>query len=339
MTWREQRIVTILSTILLILIAALLVVLGSRHKAKLAAAETGSVPAVSDTGIVVDQDAYSSLLYDNGATTLSFTRDETGAWLWDGNQDFPLDETVISSILDLLISWKPQQTLTDAETLENSGLDQPAASLTATTESGAATSLLFGKTTTDGDSYYVRLNGDESTVYIIADTLYKLMEVPIYDMCQLPEVPVLQEEQLQTITVRGTTGEDSDSSLITVLMAQRAEEDTNTTWRTSGANVTDLPVVQSLLEDVTALTITKCVDYNPSQEAVTLCGFDAPTAWLNISYTTESEAEETLSFTIGNRLPDGSGRYVRLGDDTTIYFLPTELLDPLMRVAAEGLEG
>ena len=49
--------------------------------------------------------------------------------------------------------------------------------------------------------------------------------------------------------------------------------------------------------------------------------------------------KETLSFTIGNRLPDGSGRYVRLGDDTTIYFLPTELLDPLMRVAVEGLEG
>ena len=33
MTWRERRIVTILSTILLILMAALLVVLGMRYRA------------------------------------------------------------------------------------------------------------------------------------------------------------------------------------------------------------------------------------------------------------------------------------------------------------------
>jgi len=49
--------------------------------------------------------------------------------------------------------------------------------------------------------------------------------------------------------------------------------------------------------------------------------------------------EQALSITIGNRLPDGSGRYVRLGESPTIYFLPTELLDPLMRLSSEGLEG
>jgi len=47
--------------------------------------------------------------------------------------------------------------------------------------------------------------------------------------------------------------------------------------------------------------------------------------------------ESTLNLTIGSRLPDRSGRYVRLGDESTIYFLPTELLDPLMRLASEGL--
>ena len=36
---------------------------------------------------------------------------------------------------------------------------------------------------------------------------------------------------------------------------------------------------------------------------------------------------------------DGSGRYVRLEDDSTIYLLPTASLDPLMRVSVNGLEG
>ena len=52
---------------------------------------------------------------------------------------------------------------------------------------------------------------------------------------------------------------------------------------------------------------------------------------------TANGTDSSLNLTIGNRLPDGSGRYVRLGDDPTIYFLPTELLDPLMRLASEGL--
>ena len=96
-------------------------------------------------------------------------------------------------------------------------------------------------------------------------------------------------------------------------------------------------LVQSLLEDVTALTITKCVDFDPSDEAASLCGFDEPAAKLDITYATEGGAQQELHIVIGNRLPDGSGRYIRLGDDTTLFFLPTELLDPLMRIAAEGL--
>lgn len=338
MTWKERRTVTILTTILLILIAAVLVVLGIRYREN-RTAEEGDLPVSADTGIVVDPTAYTSLLYDNGTSTLSFTRNDAGLWLWDGNTDFPLDDATISSILEQLTAWNPQQTLTDAEALENSGLDEPVASLTATTASGASTSLLFGKTTTDGTSYYVRLNSDERTVYIIADTLYKLMQVPIYDMCRLPQLPVLAEEDLRSITIRGAAQGEDPVGLTTVLTAQRAEGDNTTSWRSSGANVTDLPAVRSLLEDVTALSVTKCIDFNPSDEAATLCGFDEPAAVLDIGYTTKGGSEQALHLTIGNRLPDGSGRYTRVGEDTTLYLLTTDLLDPLMRLSVEGLEG
>ena len=123
----------------------------------------------------------------------------------------------------------------------------------------------------------------------------------------------------------------------TVLTAYQGEE--GTSWRGDGANITDAPVVRALLEDFAALTITKCVDYHPSDDAAALCGFDNPAAKVSIRYTTETDAEQTLQLTIGSRLPDETGRYVQLGDDSTIYFLPTELLDPLMRVSVTGLEG
>lgn len=336
MSWKERRLITVLSTILLILTIALVIVLALRYRENRAAQDAVAVdPTV---GIVTDQDAFCSLTYDNGATTLSFERDETGVWHWTADKNLPLDDSVILDILALLTAWDPQQTLTDSAALEASGLAEPTGSLSAATESGIETRLLFGKTTTDGTSRYVRLNDDETTVYIIDDGLFTLMEIPVYDMCRLPSLPVLEESRIRAITISGPDAEGQER-LITSITAQRTEGDPTTTWRANGANVTDEPLVKSLLEDLTALTFNKCIDYNPSDEAVTICGFDAPSAALHISYVTDSGSEQNLDLTIGNLLPDGSGRYACLGDDSTIYLVVTDLLDPMMRIASDGLDG
>lgn len=333
MTWRERRLITILSTILLILTAAVLIVLGIRYRENRAAAENhtddiaiGST--ISNTPV--------ALSYNNGMTTLSFSRDDADdVWYWDADQTFPLDDTVITDILKQLSAWKPQQTL--SESLEDSGLSEPVASLTVTDADGSVASLLFGKTTTDGNSYYVRWEEDD-TVYIIADTLYKFMEIPIYDMCVLPELPKLREHDIYSIAIRGADQEDATGST-TVLTAQQTGEGSAVTWRSSGANVSDAPSVRALLEDLTAMAFTKCVDFKPSDEAASICGFDLPEATVQISYVTENNAEQALKLIVGSCLPDNSGRYVRMNDDPTIYLLSGEMLDPLMQIATEGLEG
>lgn len=337
MSWKEKRLITVLSAILLVLVIALVLVLGARYRANLKDKE--SVPEESPSAPVTDQTAYTSLTYDNGTTTLSFERDEMGIWHWTADTSLPLDDSVILDIISTLTAWNPQQTLTDSATLEASGLDEPTGSLTAVTSSGAYTKLLFGKTTTDGTSDYVRLNDDEGTVYIIDGGLSELMEIPVYDMCRLPALPVLEESRIRSITIRGAEQEDETSRRVVSLSALRSEEDSATTWRCEGANVSDDPTLRALLEDLSALTFAKCVDYAPSDEAAEICGFDSPSAVLQVAYLTEGGAEQTLELTIGQRLPDGSGRYTRLGNESAVYLLVTDLLDPLMRIAADGMDG
>ena len=334
MTWQERRIVTFLSAVLAVLFAIVLVLLGARYKQN--RAEKEAAQEVGSTSPAADPVAYNALSYENGSFTLSFSLDENGNWVWADDPSFPLDDTTILGITGQLASWDPQQTVTDEAVLADAGFDQPSGSLTASTAVGTTT-LLFGRTTTDGNSYYVRLNGDETTAYILPGTLYQLMSRPIYDMMELPELPVLAEDRLLSVTIQGPDEEDGTVGRVTVLTAYQGEE--GTSWRGDGANITDAPVVRALLEDFAALTITKCVDYHPSDDAAALCGFDNPAAKVSIRYTTETDAEQTLQLTIGSRLPDETGRYVQLGDDSTIYFLPTELLDPLMAVSVKGLEG
>ena len=337
MSWKERRLITVLSAILLVLVIALVIVLAVRYRANLNADDPAEQEPVA--GLVSDETAFTSLIYDNGETTLSFERNEFGIWYWTADRNLPLDDSVILDILSTLTAWNPQQTLTDSAALEASGLDEPTGSLTAATASGSYTKLLFGKTTTDGTSDYVRLNDDEGTVYIIDGGLSDLMEIPVYDMCRLPTLPVLEEARIRSITIRGPEQEDETSRRVVSLTALRSEEDSATTWRFEGANITDDPTLRALLEDLSALSFAKCVDYAPSDEAVEICGLDSPSAVLQVAYRTEGGADQTLELTIGERLPNGSGRYTRLGSESAVYLLVTDLLDPLMSIAVNGMDG
>ena len=191
------------------------------------------------------------------------------------------------------------------------------------------------------DSDAVSISGSTVTItdegtYILSGTLRQLMDTSIYDMCRLPELPAPAEADMESITIRGAAPEEGEAPTV-VLTAQVSGE--SVSWRSDGSNVTADGTVRALLEDLTALSFARCVDYKPSEEAVAICGLDAPEATVEIAYTAETGEAATLTLSVGGRLPDKSGRYTRVDGDSTIYLMETALLDPLMRVAANGLDG
>ena len=164
MTWKERRTVTILLCIAGGLFLALLIVFGMIYREGREEALAGKTAAAGITaaGAPADPGAYSALRCYNGSATLSFALDEDGRWIWADGPDFPLDDSTVTSILGALASLKFQQVLPAGEDKSEYGLDTPSATLTAAAGTGEQ-SLAFGKTTTDGDSYYMCMNGDEST--------------------------------------------------------------------------------------------------------------------------------------------------------------------------------
>lgn len=339
MSNQQKRTFRILLAIAVVLAVALAAVLIYKNQAAQAQAEA-EAQAEADAVITQEQE-YNALSYNNGSATLSFTLDENGSWVWADDPTFPLDQTTVTAIVDLISSLTPQQTITDGDTLEAYGLDNPTATLTASGADGASLTLSLGKTTTDGESYYMMMNEDQSTVYIIAGTLYDYLSTPIYDMCILPEIPDLAEENLDSITVTGT--------VTTALTAAREEteasdgeetdgEETDTqavtvTWTDGeGTDVTENEQLTALLTELETFTLTKCADYRPSDEAVSLCGFDAPAAVAEIV-----SGSTTFTITVGGATLDGTGYYVRIDDDTTIYQATTASVDTLLEVAAGGL--
>lgn len=361
MTWKERRTISILLTIIAVLFAALLIIFGMRYREgreEALAGADGSAAGLSDGGIPADPEAYSALSYYNGSATLSFALDEKGNWIWADGPDFPLNSDTVVSILETLTGLKFQQVLAATESREEYGLDNPAATLTASAAGGARQTLSFGKTTTDGDSYYMMMDGDDSTVYIVADTLVKLMRMPIYDMCALPELPDLGEPNLRAITIQGPTpeaepgsegegeegGEGSEPAAeperpTVSLNARRSSgDDKSALWFSGSDNVTATALLRDLLHDLDTMAMAKCVDYYPSDEAAEICGLANPDAILKVEYAAGG-ADETLTLFVGARMPDGSGRYVRLGEDGAIYALSSDSVDAVMSISVNGMRG
>lgn len=330
MTWKERRLITVLSVILAILSAALLIVLGIRYRQSRDAVQDPAAQAVQAAQAA--DSTYASLSVYSGSATLSFSIQEDGTWVWDDDTEFPLDDSTIESMMDLLSDLTPQQVLSDPESLESYELDAPSASISAVKVDQSTVSVTFGKATTDGTSRYAMMNDDASTIYIFADTLYQALQTPIYDMMTLPELPELPESSISSISIQGP-GEDAQP----LLLAAQHTDDGATTWLSGGEDVTDNASVQALLEDLAQMQIARCVDYRPSDEAASICGFDAPDALVQVTYTPEDGSESIWTLTVGTTEPGGTGRYARIGADTTIYLLETALLDPLMRIAAGGL--
>ena len=305
------------------IVAALVIILAvvlavKRSNAQQAAEEAARQEA--ESVITQTEASYTALTYDNGTTTLSFHLDEEGQWVWSDDPEFPLDDTTVQSILDLLADLRPQQTITDGDTLDAYGLDQPFATLTATQADGGTLTIALGNTTTDGT--------------IISDALYRYMSETIYDMCDLPELPVLTEDTIQSITVEGTV-----STLLRPLGTE-TDEDTGTetvTWAAGGEDVTELESTGDLLSDLEGISLTKCVDYKPTDEAAELCGFSAPRAVVTVLYLTETGTESSLTLTFGSDNLDGTGCYVRVNDDPTIYQVDSGDADAILSVAASGL--
>lgn len=84
-----------------------------------------------------------ALSFDSGDGPLSFTLEETG-WTWDGDSEFPVNGTELDALREDLAALKAERIIPEPDALADYGLEEPAYTLTARTDSGESTTLLLG---------------------------------------------------------------------------------------------------------------------------------------------------------------------------------------------------
>ena len=126
-----------------------------------------------------------SLKFNVGNGDLEFSK-EDDKWYYTPDKDFPLQQSYPEDMAEAAGSITADRELTDGDSLDAYGLDDPAYTVEYTDAEGNVTELLFGDMT--GDDYYVMISGSD-TVYTVSSSVIDALNYSLEDMAQLDDYP------------------------------------------------------------------------------------------------------------------------------------------------------
>lgn len=298
----------------LLLTAALLV--GCGHKVQ---PDTDADPNAQEA---LPPEGITALVLSDDTQVLRFRRDDDGVWFWQDDATFPLDQAGMPALLEAAAAMTASTPVQAGDDLSEYGLDDAKTSL-AVTADGETMTFTRGDQAASGDWYL--LCAEDASVRLVSDDavkIFQLLDGSIYDLAVLPTMPAITEDTLRTAVIAGADGER-----FTIRSADGVR-------KVGARDVTEKTA--PLVEELSRLSVTSCVDYAPAEGAAAVCGLNAPEAILVVTYTGVTGREEALTVTIGLPTGDG-GRYVTLNDEPTIYRMEEASLVQVLTLAENGL--
>lgn len=263
--------------------------------------------------VTVAPDEITALTYVSNDVTLRLAKQDD-AWVWVDEPEFPLDSTYVTAMLNALDDpdfFSPVETTQEPAAY---GLDRETHYLTTVT--GAESQTIYFGTQGPGHTLYARSDRAEG-IYLVPEEKLEVLDVPIYDMALLPELPALNAQNLVSLTL-SWGGE-----------ARQHYTYDNGKWHLGGdsANV----ILPGVDDDLFLWQLAQCIDYHPSEGVSAVCGIDTGLTVL-VRYKTDGDTTEDFTLKIGDTALDGSGRYVIAGESDAIYRMADTYLDALLAV-------
>ena len=317
MTRSQKRILNQLLIFLIILALMLTIALLIRRRMDRADADAAASADSSQTE-QTNPTVFTAISWTNGETLQSFSKTAEGTWYWDADKDFPLDPTIINSVTDTLSNFQPVKSFAAGEALSAYGLENSNWTLTAAAQDGTTLTLTVGTQVPDRTGYYLLRSDKPNTVYVVDSTIPGAIGTAVYDMMRLPELP--SPDTINAIFLNSAGKELSVTSADGV------------SWTCNGTDVTNNAVLAAMINSLSTLQPERCENFKPSADGLALWGMDAPAVTALISY----DGDQLLTLQIGSKTLDGSGYYVRINEDTTIYSINAYDMENIIAVAQYG---
>lgn len=246
-----------------------------------------------------------SIKFNVGNGDMEFRKDDD-QWYYTPDEDFPLKQSYPEDMAGTAGNITADRELTDGDSLEAYGLNDPVYTIEYTDADGSMTELLFGNMS--GDDYYVMKSGSDA-VYTVNSSVIEAFNYSLDDMAQLDDYPSIGSGNLvkEVIIQNGeTTTYDSEDD-------DQAED------------------IAAVAGGLGAVTLSEAADYSVEDGDLDMYGLDE-TSRITVEATyTQDDKEQILTLYIGNE--DGNGnRYVMINDSRIVYLISDEICDNILNL-------
>ena len=264
---KKKKGILILLAVLVLLTAVYFILRtwNARQEEKEKEEQEAATVRVTDTSA----DDIVSLKFNVGNGDLEFSKEEN-QWYYTPDKDFPLKQSYPEDMAAAVGSITADRELTDGDSPDAYGLDDPAYTVEYTDADGNVTELLFGDMT--GDDYYVMVSGSD-TVYTVGSSVIDSLNYALEDMAQLDDYPSIGSGNLvkEVITQNGeTTTYDSEDE-------DQAED------------------IAAVAGGLGAVTLSEAADYSVEDEDLDMYGLDGTSRiTVEATYTQDDEDQHRI---------------------------------------------
>lgn len=343
----------ILLLLLMIVMIGTLIWLMNYNKQK----DTSEADTSEDTSAIVTMDTttINTIYFKMPESEMTLILDEEGIWHNYLDEDFPVNQTYAANMASAFASITADRTITEGiEDLSEFGLEEPAATISATLKDGSATIIKLGSQVPVAGGYYATLNND-GKVYILPGTFYTTFDYTLAQMTEVEKIPAITAENITKLSINNKEKQsfevvyDEDSP---VDLSGFSNYIINKPYSTPIPADTD--AITTLFGNYTAMSFSSCVDYKGAD--LSQYGLDEPSSQINISYyeeltqeadSTDSSTEDSssnkeegvtkvnyeLTLLIGNKDSNGD-YYAKLSDSNAVNIISASTVSTLTDINA-----
>ena len=242
-------------------------------------------------------DDATALSWEYDGETSSFSKSD-GAWQYDKDPAFPVDEDKIDDLLNNFVNVSSSKTIENPEDVSQYGLDDPAVTVNIKAGSESRT-FEFGNATDITGEYYCS-TGD-GNVYLVSSLIADSFKADFLSVVKMEDVPDMSE--VNSLSVSNADGEYTFDHIEDAGICYSDEY----VWyynNGSGYTALDNELFNTYLSSITGVSFISCVNYNASDEELASYGLDDPAVSLNVNYTRTEETETDETDEDGNIIYD-----------------------------------
>lgn len=276
-----------------------------------------------------------ALSWEYQSNTLSFHRD--GAWSYDGDAAFPVDEEKIGTLLKQFQSFGAAFIIKDVEDYGQYGLAAPVCTIKLSADSWDYEIKLGDYSKMDSQRY---VDIGDGNVYLVKDDPLDYFDIGLSDVIRHDVIPTFG--QVNGLEFSGT----ADYSISYEEESGNSYRDSDVYFTQSGETLLPLDTVKvnAYLNEIDCLSLTDYVTYNATEEELKSYGLAQPELTARVDYSDEDGNAQTFVLHIARDPAEQDGgedrtitAYARVGDSPIVYKIFSSSYTALMAAAYDDL--